>query len=481
MEKRKNIVTKINEKLVEIEIEGAFSNLAEFLRVKSDLPGTKVVCGEGDCGACTVLVGKEIGADGKLIYKTVNSCILPLYLLDGAHVVTVEGLKNKNELSPVQEKMVKCHGSQCGYCTPGFICSMTWMTEKLKTEEKEITEKRAKNFLTGNLCRCTGYQPIIDAALSVDMSKVELLKDKYHDEEFLKTVKAIKKESLVLSDKNLNIILPVTIEEALLIKEVEPKLKIVAGNTDLGVMANKGKGINLNVMSLTHIQELKNINLTSEYITVGATTTLSEFEDFIEDHVVEFKNLLHIFASPQIKNQGTLIGNVLNASPIGDTIPFLMAMNAIVVIESTRESREVVISEFYIGYKKLDLKENEIVTQIKIPRLNKHQKISLFKISMRKDLDISAVTFAGVVEIKAKKIVDIRLAYGGVGPTVIRLNKLESDLIGLEFNEETFNNAAKEVVKYITPLSDLRASREYRLLVAQNFVKKFYAEIKESV
>lgn len=481
MEKRKYIITKVNNQTLEINNEKAFDNLAQFLRRDLDLPGTKIVCSEGDCGACTVLIGKDIGTDGKLIYKAVNSCILPLYLLDGAHVVTVEGIKNDDKLHEVQQKMVDCHGSQCGYCTPGFICSMTWMTEKLKSENKEITEKRTKNFLTGNLCRCTGYKPIIEAAAAIDLSKIELLKDKYFDQAWLTKAASIKKDSLVLNNEMFNIMLPSTLEEALLLKEVEPKLRIVAGNTDLGVLANKGKGIQKDVMSLTHVSELREIKADDNFIYVGATVTLSEFEEFIENEIPELKNLLHIFASPQIKNQGTLIGNVLNASPIGDTIPFLLSSNALVVIESAIGSREVELLKFYLGYKTLDLKPNELVTSVKIPRMCKLEKMSLFKISMRKDLDISAVTFAGKILVENEVIKSITLALGGVGPVVQRITQLESKLTGVKFEQAAFESAAKEVVQYISPLSDLRASKEYRLILASNFIRKFYKEVRESI
>lgn len=477
MEKRKKIITKINNEIIEIENHSAFLNLANYLRKDLDKPGTKIVCGEGDCGACTVLLGKEFDENGKLIYKSVNSCILPLYLLDGAHIVTVEGVKEETGLHEVQDQMIKHHGSQCGYCTPGFICSMAYMAENLKQQDKEITEKRAKNYLTGNLCRCTGYKPILDAAVNIDLNKVTPLNDRFDNTEWRKQAKKIKEDSLLLTAEGFQIMLPATLDEALLLKAVEPKLKIVAGNTDLGVMANKGKGQSLDILSLTHIKELRQIKFTKDFITVGSTVTLTEFEDFVEEKIPELKNLLHIFASPQIKNQGTLIGNVLNASPIGDTIPFLMAMGAIVLIESAKEAREVQLEKFYTGYKQLDLKSDEIVVGIKIPRLLSDEKLALYKVSMRKDLDISAVTFAGKIKLKNNKIENITLAMGGVGPIVTRLPVCEKNFIGQEFNFNIFDQEAKKMDQYINPIADLRASREYRILLAQNFLRKFYFEL----
>ena len=185
MEKRNTITTVINHEKLTIDSSKAFMPLGNFLREEQNLTGTKIVCAEGDCGACTVLLAKGVGVDGKLKFQSVNSCILPLYLVDGAHVVTVEGIGESEgvsvKLSEVQQKMVDCNGAQCGYCTPGFICAMAGAAETFKSEGKKLTEKHARNYLTGNLCRCTGYQPIIDAMTSVDLSKVELLKDRYHN------------------------------------------------------------------------------------------------------------------------------------------------------------------------------------------------------------------------------------------------------------------------------------------------------------
>ncbi len=478
MEKRKKIITKINHERMEIEGEKAFMPLAQFLREEILLTGTKVVCAEGDCGACTVLLANTIGADGKLVFKSVNSCILPLYLIDGAQIITVEGIqKSETELHPVQEAMVACQGSQCGYCTPGFICAMTGMVEKLKTENKPITEKRAKNFLTGNLCRCTGYKPILEAASTLDVDKAELMKDRYHDEVWLSHMKATKSDSMVMNLDHKKIFLPTTISEALEMKASEPNLKVVAGSTDVGVVVNKGKMLTPKTIALYHIEELKKISHDDGFLTVGSTVTLSEFEDYIAAFMPEIKKILHIFASPQIKNQATLVGNVVNASPIADTIPFLMAMDAKVVLANVHGSREVVLKNFYLGYKTLDLKSDELVIAIKIPRIKANEYLKLYKVSMRKDLDISAATFAGVVEVDNGKIKSLRVALGGVGPTVMRMNQIEQDAIGLDFTSSTFETIAQNLPQFISPLSDLRASKEYRLLVAQNFVRKFYFEL----
>ena len=428
------------------------------------------------------MLANETGIDGKLIFKSVNSCILPLYLIDGAQVVTVEGLKvSDTELHPVQQAMVDCQGAQCGYCTPGFICAMAGMAEKFKSENKVITEKKAKNYLTGNLCRCTGYKPILEAAQSLDLGNTELLKDRYNNSAWLAEMKKIKSHSVMMNFKQKSIFLPVTIEEAVKAIANDSELRVIGGSTDIGVVVNKGRMTTSKAMALYHIENLRKISHDEKCITVGATATLSEFEDYIEKFIPELKKMLHIFASPQIKNQATLIGNVVNASPISDTIPFLMVSDACVVLQSLSGIREVKMSEFYLGYKKLDMKTDELVTAVRIPRLLSHESLRLYKVSMRKDLDISAVTFAGIVEVEKEKIKSARFALGGVGATVIRMSGIEAKVIGQDFSKAQFEAIANELPSIIKPLSDLRASKEYRMKLAQNFFLKFHNEISKGV
>ena len=481
MKTTNTITTKINNQRFEIGGEKAFMPLGNFLRNEESLTGTKIVCAEGDCGACTVLIAKEVGVDGKLSFKSVNSCILPLYLIDGAQVITVEGIAKSEgmnfDLHEVQKKMVDCNGAQCGYCTPGFICAMAGAVEKFKSEGKEITEKSAKNYLTGNLCRCTGYQPIIEALTTVDMGKAELLKDRYNDAEWINEMKSINERSVEMQFSDKSIYLPTDLSVALTIKAQDPDVRLIAGSTDIGVVVNKGKLETKKTMALYHIDELKNISHDESYISVGATVTLTEFENYIETHFKEMSRMLHIFASPQIKNQATLVGNVVNASPIADTIPFLMVSDAIVELQSKKGTRSVLMKDFYIGYKKLNMDSSEIVTKIKIPVLVKNEKTKLYKVSMRKDLDISAVTFAARIILDGKKMTTVKIALGGVAATVVRLTDIESQLNGQDFSEALFKQTSESLGQYIKPLSDLRASSDYRMLVSKNYFVKFAKEI----
>lgn len=479
------ITTRINDQLIVIEGDKAFMPLGNFLRNEESLTGTKIVCAEGDCGACTVLIAKDVGADGLLSFKAVNSCILPLYLIDGAQVVTVEGIGKQVgmniELHEVQEKMIDCNGAQCGYCTPGFICAMAGMAEKFKSENKTITEKNAKNYLTGNLCRCTGYGPIVDAMTSVNLDKTQLLKERYHSADWISEMKKIRSTSVEMKFSDKSIFLPAKLSEALSAKALDGDIRLVAGSTDLGVVVNKGKLSTPKAMALYHIDELRKISHDDKFITVGATVTLTEFEEYVESHFSEMAKMLHIFASPQIKNQATLIGNVVNASPIADTIPFLMVSDAVVELQNSKGSRDIVLKDFYIGYKKLNMDASEIVTRIKIPVMASNEVTRLYKVSMRKDLDISAVTFAARVVIDGKKMTSVRLALGGVAATVARLNDIETKLTGMDFSVKAFEDAAETLNQYIKPLSDLRASSEYRMLVSKNYFKKFAKEISVEI
>lgn len=490
MEKAQVIRTKINHQIYEIEGEKAFMPLGKFLREEACLTGTKIVCAEGDCGACTVVLADRLNENGELEFRAVNSCILPLYLTNGAQVVTVEGIGESIgmgiDLHEVQKQMIDANGAQCGYCTPGFICSMASAVEKCKSENSTFSPKKAKNALTGNLCRCTGYQPIIDALCAVDFSKVTLLKDKYRDQlgsvPWTSKMQKMRNQSInIQTQKNQNLFIPASKLEALEYKKSFTDSKIVGGSTDLGVVVNKGKLDLQHAMALYHIDELKKIEVENGELVVGACVTLTEFENYVEKHFFEMSQMLHIFASPQIKNQATLVGNVINASPIADTIPFLMVSDCKLIIESSLGKREVLITNFYKGYKQLDLQADEIVTYLKIPLLTADEKCKLYKVSMRKDLDISAVTFALRASFSGKKMSQCKIALGGVAATVIRLPSIEAHLNQQLISLDLFVNEAKALDQLISPLSDLRASKEYRLIVAKNFFKKCAIEIMEEL
>lgn len=471
---RNTVLCYINGERHEIAGEQAFMTVANYLRYIKNLRGTKIVCSEGDCGACSILVSRF--KDGKLTkYQSINSCISFMYLLDRCHIVTVEGLKCDGEMNQVQEKMLACHGAQCGYCTPGFICALTNMAEDLKLSGKENTEQKVKNYLTGNLCRCTGYQPIIDAGKDINLANWTLLSSEYNHQTIENDFIHNASENLILAEDKQEILAPNNLSDACELK-AKTSAMITSGATDLGVQINKGRTQVEKTLSLNNIDELYAIKVDDKEVKVGAKASLDDVEKAFVADFPEASRMLHIFASPQIKNTGTLVGNIINASPISDTTPFLMVADAIIELANQNNQRSVNINDFFKeGYKNLDLKAEELVTSIRIPKLGFDFK--LYKISIRKDLDISTVTFAAAYKLDDGKLEDIKLAFGGVGPKVLRMPKLEGHAKGKTLDMKLITDLTKMVDSEITPLSDLRGTKEYRYRLIKNLLHKFHDEI----
>jgi xanthine dehydrogenase small subunit len=471
---RKSIVVYINNKRHELDGENAFKSVASYLRYTKKLTGTKVVCSEGDCGACTVILSRF---DGKRMgqYQSINSCISFMYLLDKCHLVTVEGLKQDKKLHAVQKSMVEHHGAQCGYCTPGFICSMASLTEDLKTKAKGLSEKKIKNYTTGNLCRCTGYAPIIEAGLNVDMDQVVPFKDQYDHVSMENEFSSLVGKDLMLESEYRSIFLPASYD-SLYANEGHKRMRMTSGATDLGVLVNKGKLELQKIVSLNGIEEAYDIKDTVDELLIGAKASLTDVERACERDFLEFSHKLHIFASPQIKNKGTLVGNLVNASPIGDSIPFLNVSDASVILNNGKNERKILVSDFFLGgYKQLDLKNDEIVTHISIPK--KGYEFKLYKVSIRKDLDISTVSMAVSYQLDGDKFKSFKIGFGGVGPIVMRIKQLEKEIIGKKIDQQTYSKLAKMIDAEITPLSDLRGSDSYRRNLAHNLFLKFCDEL----
>ena len=458
--------------------EDVFLPLSDYLRTKLRLPGTKEVCIEGDCGACTVLIGNS--KNGKINYKTIDSCISYVYQLDKCHIITVEGVKNL-KLNSVQEAMIKNHGAQCGYCTPGFIISLYSFFNSCSSlpNSKPCTRSDIQDALVGNLCRCTGYETIIEAALSVKQDSIEKINDLYPDQKLRSILEKQTEKNIEISTDTRKFYQPATLKETLRLKNENPDAKILAGGTDLHVMCNKKDFNPQKIIYISNLQELQNIEIKDDFMIVGAAVTLSEFELFSSKFYPGLEEFLELFASPQIKNIATLAGNVANASPIGDTLPFLLVMNAELTLESMNGKRKLNINNFYKSYKSLAMNSNEIITQINIPLLVQNEILRLYKVSKRKHLDISSFSAA----IRARKsegtIQSITIAFGGVGPTAQRIPEVEKYLCGKKISENTFEEASKIIDNAINPISDVRGAKEYRLQLAKNILKKFYFELKE--
>jgi len=451
----------------------AFLTLAQYLRRIAGVTGTKIVCEEGDCGSCTVLVGRPEG--DALRYVPLNSCIQFVYHANGAHIITVEGLAPEGALHPVQEAMVRCHGAQCGYCTPGFVVAMCALAEQKKT----VSEGDVRNALTGNLCRCTGYTPIIKAAMSVDRDKLVPMRDRYPDREIANALKEhLSSSNVVVESEGRRFFAPDSVADAVRLKAENPGTVIVQGATDIGVQHNKRNFRPSVSMNLSRIPELQKMTVQGQVLHVGASVTLARLEEVMRERVPEFYEILWLFGAPQIKNAATLAGNLANASPIADSLPFLYVMAASVEVAGLSGRRLIPIESFYLGYKILDLAADEIITKIELP-LPSDELLKLYKVSRRKNLDISTVTAAFRMSASSSGIESARVAVGGVGPTVIRLTGVEQFLTGRQLSLETMTLAGAMAKSAITPLSDVRGSAQFRLQLIGNLFERFFHDTEE--
>jgi len=485
MKSRDYILIYLNGKRQEVRLPQASMMLADYLREDRLLTGTKIVCAEGDCGACSVLrFFSPPGSQKKnVVYEAINSCITTVAQMDGSSLVTVDALAQEDvhgspQLSDVQKAMVESNGSQCGFCTPGFVMALTGLAEKACQKKCEIGAQQAKNATTGNLCRCTGYEPIIEAATKVDYEKHEPLKNRFYSKAQAEDLKKTLRVPVLLKSDQFKFLAPTQIKDSTKFLSQEKDSDIFSGGTDLGVQVNKGKIQPKKVLSLHLIPELYQLKSNSQRISVGARVTLEELRKLCEDKIPEFAKYLDIFASPQIKNVATLIGNMANASPIGDTSPFLLVVEAVIHVQGTQGKRKIPIEKFFLGYRKTALKKGEVIVSVDFEIPSRQESFKLYKTSQRKDLDISAVNaaFRLVWDSKNEKIIKARLAMGGVAATPLRLIKTEKSLLGKKRDGINLEILVENLQKEITPLSDLRGSAAFRRVVAEQLMKGFIYE-----
>ena len=441
---------------------GAFRTLSRFLREDLQLTGTKIVCEEGDCGACTVLVGRL--ENGALRYLPVNSCIQLMLQLDCTHVVTVEGMTPRGGLTPVQEAMVRCHGAQCGYCTPGFVMALAGILES----NPRPSADEVRSGLTGNLCRCTGYESIVRAA--IETKGQPAVEELFPGAPMAEAIARAERKPVRIG----SFFRPLDLATALEFKASHPDAVIVQGATDVGVWTTKRDFRAEACLSLDGVAELGGIRLQDGDLVVGARATLSEFESAARDLVPELREILDRFGSPQIRNAGTLAGNIANASPIADSLPFLFVMQARLELAGRSGTRVVSIGDFYLGYKKLDLRPDEIIARVRIPSPKDGDVLRLYKVSKRSHLDIASFTAAMLMRRSDGRVEAMRIAYGGVAPVVLRLRETESYIQGKPIRPETFAAAGEIARGEVAPISDVRGSRDYRLQLAENALSRFY-------
>ena len=470
--------------IVEAQGERRTTTVLDYLREQLHRTGTKEGCAEGDCGACVIMVGELNAAGTGIDYVPVNSCIQLLPTLDGKSVKTVESLKKADgSLHPVQQAMVECHGSQCGFCTPGIVMSLVNLVQlKPKPARNEITDA-----LSGNLCRCTGYRPIIDATEKACAPGTGLKLDDSADVPLLKEIRRATTPTLSLEGdiivqpvvrtrKGNEFVSPATVAEVADYLVKHPTATLLAGSTEVGLQVNKQFTRPEHIVYLGNVTELKQVQDQGKHWRIGAVVSLSQIEALVAQAYPDFAEVLRRFGSPPIRSTATLAGNIANGSPIGDSMPCLMALSATLLLRRGDKTRTVALDKFYTGQKQTVLQLGEFIEAIDLPKPQASQVFKAHKISKRFEQDISATCAAIRYELKDGKLKNVQLAYNGLAPSPCRAPLLEAVLEGKAPADVQAQDLDAAVAKSFTARDGLRATWAYRALVARNLVLEFIEE-----
>ena len=465
----------LNDQEVALERLSPTATLLDYLRLEKRLTGSKEGCAEGDCGACTVLVGRLVR--GRLVYETVNACIRFVASLHATHVVTIEHLAAKDgALHPVQQAMVEQNGSQCGFCTPGIVMSLyaLWM------ENPSPSRAAIEQALQGNLCRCTGYEPIIKAAEKASETSPDTAFDAIARERdsIMKKLASFKTgETITVGNDSARAVIPGSIEALCQVLREFRDATIVAGSTDVGLWVTKQMRKPNPVVFINHLEELQTITETDDSTIIGAGVTYSEALPVLAKSIPALGKLITRIGGEQVRNMGTIGGNIANGSPIGDTPPALIALGAQLTLTSADGTRTIALEDFFIDYGKQDLQPGEFVTGMIVPKTKADMHYAVYKISKRREEDISALCGAFCLTLGENNTVErLRIAFGGMAATPKRARHVEAALDGKPWTEATIEAARATFDSDYQPLTDWRATKEYRMLATKNLLTRFYME-----
>jgi xanthine dehydrogenase small subunit len=437
------------------------TTLLDYLRLNAHLTGTKEGCAEGDCGACTVVVGLP-QEDGRMAYRAVNSCLVLVPQVDALPVITVEGLAQPDgALHSVQQALVEADATQCGFCTPGFAMAMFAFAHDGEPRDDEHIHEA----LAGNLCRCTGYRPIVEACRTM---RADPPGCGFAD-------KAGKAASEYRAGSQLYLA-PQSLDELLEAKAEYPDAIVLGGGTDLGIRVSKEREAFPVVITTQWVAPMRAISESAEALTLGGGVTYTRALPMLDKYFPSFAELVRRIGSRQIRNIGTLAANIANASPIGDTIPCLMALDATITLRSKRGAREVKADDFILAYRKTALEKDEIIEKISIPLLKPGTGFTVYKLSKRFDQDISTVIGAFRLRVEGGKVAELRAAYGGMAATTSRAKHVEAAVSGKPWAAGTLKDIDSLIAKDFQPMTDHRGTDAYRLRAAANLVRRLQAE-----
>jgi xanthine dehydrogenase small subunit len=443
------------------------TSILHYLRRRQGLIGVKEGCGSGDCGACTLVLAQPDA--GKLVYCSINSCITLVSALQGKQLITVEHLKRQGQLHSVQQAMVTNHASQCGFCTPGIVMSLfAWQKSGQEATEPQITQA-----LGGNLCRCTGYRSIIAAAKQSGQPAA----DQFTEQEWVtlsRLTALVPSEIQRLHAAGHTCLVPHTLSQLSALYLRYPHAALLAGGTDLALTVSLHRRELPLLIDISQLAELKTLAVNDQFLIIGAGVSLTDCEPFLAEYLPGYRDVLARFASRQIRNQATLGGNLANASPVGDGAPLLLALGAYLQLKRGEATRRIALKEFFLSYRKTALQPGEFIENIEIPRVTPSHIYAVYKVSKRREDDISTVLGAFCCEVRQGIIQSARLAYGGMAAVPQRAGRAETALRGQPWTKAVFERASQALADDFTPLSDLRASAHYRLQVAQNLLLRFF-------